>query len=379
MSIAVHVPGASPGRDRLDEVAAKLGRVRNALEGGGFGGAALRARRNFAWLTAGGDNHVAQNTEIGVATILVTPQRALVITPINEAAHVLEEELAGLEFETVTVPWDDPGAIDRVIRRRLGQDVRVARDGDLEPALVGLRSRLTQRELASIAASGALAAAAVTATICGTSPGETELGVAGRLVAELARRGLQAPVLLVASDERIARYRHPIPTAKVARESLMIALVAEHQGLHVALTRLAWLEGRPEADTMRRHAACQQVDSAFRAATVPGRTLAEVLAAGIAAYTAVGFAGEPRLHHQGGTIAYQPREVIATPAASERVEPSMAFAWNPSITGTKTEDTFLLQAGGPLLITCDDSWPVTTTGEPEIWIAGEHRSVGAGG
>lgn len=174
-------------------------------------------------------------------------------------------------------------------------------------------------------------------------------------------------MLLVASDERIARYGHPLPTSNRVRSSLIVVVVAERSGINVALTRLGWLDGQPDAETRRRFDACTRIFKAFRAATVPGRSLAEMLADGIAAYAETGYPQEPRLHHQGGTIAYQPREVLATLDSHVRIETSMAFAWNPSITGTKAEDTFLLRADGPETVTRDGRWPRDADGEPAIW------------
>jgi hypothetical protein len=38
-----------------------------------------------------------------------------------------------------------------------------------------------------------------------------------------------------------------------------------------------------------------------------------------------------------------------------------AFAWNPSITGTKSEDTMLLTAHGPLALSSTGQWPMIAT------------------
>jgi creatinase/prolidase-like protein len=58
-----------------------------------------------------------------------------------------------------------------------------------------------------------------------------------------------------------------------------------------------------------------------------------------------------RLHHQGGTTGYGSREIIATPDTHDPIVAGNAFAWNPSITGYKSEETFVLTEGGPEVVT----------------------------
>ncbi|MFN2484608.1 MAG: M24 family metallopeptidase, partial [Candidatus Limnocylindria bacterium] len=141
------------------------------------------------------------------------------------------------------------------------------------------------------------------------------------------------------------RYRHPLPTATAVRRRLMLVVVGERWGLHVAATRFAELEPR-EPNVARRFEAVAEVERAMHDATLPGASLGDVVTAAQAAYGRAGFRDEWRLHHQGGAIAYRGRETIAVPRDPTRIEPGMAFAWNPSITGTKVEETFLLRPDG---------------------------------
>jgi Xaa-Pro aminopeptidase len=354
-------------RLRRDEVALKLDRLRGLLERRGQA-AALRARRNVAWLTAGADTHVVRAAEDGVVTLLVTQRDVVALTAVNEAGRIRDEEMAGLGIEVVELPWQDPAALEAAIAARAGGPV--ADDRSLEPELRAIRSHLQPAEQDRLAAVGADTARVMTTLFRTVRPGEREATVAARLAEMLAEEGVVAPVLLAASDERIVRYRHPIPKSKRIDRSLMLVVVGERGGLHAALTRIAWLRGRPDDETLRRYEASCRVDAALRDATVPDRTLAQVLEAGIRAYAEVGFPDEWRLHHQGGTIAYQARETIATPASAETVEVGMAFAWNPSVAGTKAEETFVLRPDGRReIVTRDPAWPAGEDGTPSIWVA----------
>jgi Xaa-Pro dipeptidase len=43
---------------------------------------------------------------------------------------------------------------------------------------------------------------------------------------------------------------------------------------------------------------------------------------------------------------YASREVIATPSTDVPIEIGQAFSWNPSVTGAKSEETFVLTESG---------------------------------
>jgi antitoxin VapB len=75
------------------------------------------------------------------------------------------------------------------------------------------------------------------------------------------------------------------------------------------------------------------------------------------AYASAGFPTEWQLHHQGGPAAYEPREWVATPTSTEAVKVGQAYAWNPSITGAKSEDTILIGANSNEIMTEIPDWP----------------------
>lgn len=70
-----------------------------------------------------------------------------------------------------------------------------------------------------------------------------------------------------------------------------------------------------------------------------------------------GFGDEWRLHHQGGPAGYEAREYLATPSSEDEVHEGQVFAWNPSITGTKMEDSVLVGADENVVLTAIDGWP----------------------
>jgi Xaa-Pro aminopeptidase len=62
-------------------------------------------------------------------------------------------------------------------------------------------------------------------------------------------------------------------------------------------------------------------------------------------------AEEWKCHHQGGSIGYTGRDYRCHFQTPDIVQENQAFTWNPSLTGTKSEDTILAAARGMEMIT----------------------------
>ena len=155
--------------------------------------------------------------------------------------------------------------------------------------------------------------------------------------------------------ERLSRYRHPIPTAKKIEKTVMVVACPREYGLTIAVTRLLHFGKTLPSELRRKHDAVCRIDAAFHAATAPGQRWCDILKIGQQVYRETGFADEWKLHHQGGPMGYEGRDYLATPGETRRVVENQAVGWNPSITGTKSEDTIL--SSGEVL-TEMKNWPV---------------------
>ena len=121
-----------------------------------------------------------------------------------------------------------------------------------------------------------------------------------------------------------------------------MVVCAERGGLYANLTRFVDFE-QPDAETMRRRIACENVLRRMREeATRPGHTLAQAFSDCQRFYSEEGFPDRWRGHHQGGLTGYASREVVATSASAHPIEVGQAFTWNPSLPGAKAEETFFL-------------------------------------
>jgi Xaa-Pro aminopeptidase len=139
----------------------------------------------------------------------------------------------------------------------------------------------------------------------------------------------------------------------------MLIMCCRYKGLISSNTRLVHFGRLP--DELRHKAnVLAKVDAAVIDATRPGVALSEVFHILQAAYAEAGFPDEWQLHHQGGPASYEPREWLATPDTKDVVTLGQVYAWNPSITGTKSEDTILVGSTENEVITGFPDWPMIT-------------------
>ena len=312
----------------------------------------LRTYANFAWYTGGGDNRVDHSSPVGVADVVVTADADYVLTNTIEAARMQQEQTP--QLEVVSYPWYESG--QATLRRltgggRVGADVCMNGAEDTSAELKPLRYVLDEYAVERYRSVGADTLAAMTETAEGLRPGMTEHEAAGNLLEACRRRGLYAPVVMAAADDRIVRYRHPVSFLnQVMHHRVMLVVCAERGGLYANVTRFVHFV-EPDPEIQERFEGCESILRRMREeATRPGRTLADALHDCRRFYAEAGFPDEWKLHHQGGMTGYATREVVATPETHEQIELNQAFAWNPSITGAKAEETFVLTKEGGQVI-----------------------------
>lgn len=366
--------------EKQTEITEKLARVTRWLAAEKLGGVLLNAQHNFAWLTAGGRNGIDQSRDLGAGTLLVRADgRCFALANRIELTRLLTEELADGAWEAVEFPWEAERAQPLLVAERaqallepgaaLGSDLPLGNLRVVEGSFARLRYQLTLGEIERYRALGKTAGAALGAFVRTLQPGLSEQEIAGQATAALAAHGLAAVVNLVAADERLAQFRHPVPTARRWEKTVMVAVCARQGGLTVSLSRIVCAGAVPE-ELRRRTSLTAAVNAQLWAATQPGATGAELYEVAARSYAAAGFPGEESLHHQGGAIGYRTREWVAHPQSAEQVQTRQAFAWNPSITGTKVEETLLLADGAAEVVTTSPDWPLLEkrVGEQTYWL-----------
>jgi antitoxin VapB len=353
------------------ELEEKTRRLVAMLEGEKLGGVLLNAQHNFAWLTGGGSNGIDLSRENGAAYLFVRSDgKRFVLANNIEMPRLLAEELSTDDFEPVEFAWqDEKAAANFVIEKAkalhrggvIATDIAIdAATRTIEGKIAQCRYSLTADEKIRYRIHGRDAGVAVKNVIDRLTPGESEIEIAEKLRHEFARGGMATVVTLVAADERISQYRHPIPTDKRWEKTVMLVTCAKRRGLITSLSRIVCVGDVPDELKQKTEAAAY-VNACLLDATRPGTTGSELYTAAANAYAEKNFADEINKHHQGGAAGYKTREWVAHPQNTEVVQPNQAFAWNPSITGTKVEETCIASENGVEIITASPEFPQIAT------------------
>jgi Xaa-Pro aminopeptidase len=354
----------------LIELEEKTGRIVEMLSREELGGVLLNAQHNFSWITGGASNGIDLSRENGAASIFVRSDGKRFLLANNiEMPRMLAEEVSADDFEPVGYSWqDEKSSPDFLIAKAQSlTDSEVATDiaihssaRSIEGLMGKCRAVLTPDEVVRYKALGNDAGRAMRAVFDKISPDETEIQIAAKMRDELAAHEIQSVVTLVATDDRLEKFRHPVPTKNRWNRTLMLVTCAKRGGLITSLSRIACAGKVPEELVAKTEAAAF-VNAALWDATVAGATGAELYRVASETYSKCGFADEINKHHQGGATGYRTRDWVAHPRSADVVHTAQAFAWNPSITGTKVEETVIITTSGIETITTSPDFPAIVT------------------
>jgi Xaa-Pro aminopeptidase len=380
------------GTERGDAGEAQLGHRRKRLSAfldrEGLDAVWFGKPNAFAWLT-GGSNVVDRDADVGVAAAgYLRKEGFVVVTDTIEAERLADEEVPAA-FDIESVPWYESSLASAVADATPGDG---AADFDV-PGLETLdasrlRRPLSPDDIERYRALGREVAAALERVAVELRPDDTEREVAAGLQVALSTREIESPVVLVGGAERAQSYRHYTPSRSELGSYALLSVTAERGGLYASATRTVAFDGAPEWLEDRHHKA-MRVEATALAATREASggdgngsgdgsgsgDAGDIFSAIADAYDDLGAPGEWRKHHQGGAAGFSGREWFVTPDGDERVDAPMAYAYNPTVRGAKSEDTALVTDDGVEILTRTGEWPTRTVSSCDGEFAVERHAV----
>jgi len=333
----------------------KRARIKALLAEKGLDALVLRKGANVAWII-GGRAHIPTTLELSCMDVIVYPDRIVVVTNKIEAQRLKDEELSGDE-ELIVVNWFEGRDAQLPKGPKIGVDGVDGERTNIQGEIENLRRKLNEFEIARLKEIGSDATQALEEAMLDIDSDANEVEVAGEMAEELWERNLEPVVLLVAGEDRIKKYRHPLPTTAKVGNLVMGVICARRKGLIASVTRLVHF-GELKSEIRENYIKLLNVESAFLDGTKPGATLADAFKAGQVEYLKQGFErDEWTNHHQGGPTGYLPRDFTAHEKTNQLIEVRNAIAWNPSAAGLKVEDTLVVTESGFDFVTGSSEWP----------------------
>jgi Xaa-Pro aminopeptidase len=350
------------------ELEQKLSRIRLMMAANNYDAVHIAQLGNLSWLLCGADM-VVSLIDGPVAEAIVTQKSVTVVASSIEQPRLEEEELPkGVEL--VYTPWYDSSAKEKTLKELLTGKVLSDTAGrgfdtkDFWP----LRVPLTMEEIERYRKISKEASEIFTEGLQMIKPGLTEHQVIGLLAEGLRAKGMQPVVMLAASDDRLERYKHPLPSNNKIQKRFMAVTCVRKHGLIASITRFISFGGE-SSEHQKRYTKLLEVEKTILDYTKHGLIIAEVFREIQAAYAKAGREVAWSEHHQGGPAGYYTRDVVATPSDNRMLVDGSAYAWNPSLPGVKVEDTILLLNDKLEVLTEDPRWPLREVGgrkRPEV-------------
>jgi antitoxin VapB len=329
--------------------------IRDLMQDKGLEAVVLRRNPNLAWAIAG-RAHVPTTIDAACFDLVITQDSATAITNVVEAPRLVAEELPS-EITVKTVPWSQGRDPLLPVGAKVGSDQPGSDRVDLGVEIEVIRGSLIAEDVARFKEICLDAAIALGGAMKEISQTDREIDVAGLITRSLWRANLEIAFLGVAGQERVEKYRHPLPTNSLVGNRVSASICAKRKGLIASVTRIVTF-GPVAPESVARYEGIYQVEAAMFDATVVGKAFSDPINAAIAAYPAAGFdKDEWQKHHQGGPTGYLPRDWPANQSSTRTIAENQPIAWNPTGAGWKAEDTILATKSGVNILTNDPEWP----------------------
>lgn len=343
-----------------EELKIKHDKVKVFIKSNNLEGVILSKLKNFAWYTGGKDVHGSIMSDEGLASLFVTEDKTYLVCNNVEKQRMINEIINDTDIEIIYYNWYESDLLSTILKikpnTKLASDSIIPGTKSLNPDFEKLKCSLSQNEIERYRWLGREGATCLEEVAKSIKVGDTDWSMEAKLKEKVSEKGMTPVVIMAGTDKRVLDYRHPIAIGKKVEEYAMLVLMAMKWGLMIAATRIVSLKPLSE-EIKRRHDSSMKVDAVLILNTKPGAKAGDVLKKGIEAYESEGFKDEWKEHFQGGPTGYNIRDYFVNPDTEEIIQENQPFAWNPSIKGTKSEDTVLVSSSGNEIITYTGNWP----------------------
>ena len=346
------------GSDMTEELKEKFTRVRELLKKLKLDGILMTQTPNFYWITGGKNDIVDSGSGNAASRVLLLDDKAYVFCNSSEFYRVSEEELPDDAFEKVMYYWhyNEAEVIGKYMEgKKIGSDNGDFGTENIAHEIQKMRYVLTEAERARMMEIGPECAKILEDCVREVKKGQTELEIAGFVNAAFTAKGYTIPVCLVGSDERLLKYRHPLPKDKKIENIIMVAICPQKYGLTISISRIKSFV-KLSKEIKDKYDALLKIDATYIVNTKAGVLSRDILQKAYEVYKETGYEKDFHLHHQGGALGYLTRDYCTNFRTEEVVQNHQGYSWNPTISGVKIEDTYVIEGEAQNIVSYSGNW-----------------------
>lgn len=339
----------------MSEFATKVASIRELLASKKLESAVIRRNPNLAWLIAG-RVHVPSAIDAACFDLVISQDDVYAVTNAIEAPRLIAEEFPATLAVKIVEWW---GSRDSLLPTgdKVGSDQAGAGRVDIGREIEILRQQLSSVDINRLQEVAVDSSMALGEALKKVEKSDREIDVAGRISQALWKSNLELVFLGIAGEDRVKKYRHPLPTTSLVGNRVVASICARRKGLIASVTRIVTFGDLSES-ALNEYTSLLRVEAAIFDATRVGAAFSTPLEAAIRAYPENGFdTDEWQRHHQGGPTGFLPRDWPATPTSQHLILANQAISWNPTGKGWKVEDTIITTDTDIKILSLDSSWP----------------------
>lgn len=346
----------------IAEVREKRIRVTDYLVRNDYDAFIIGRQDNFAWFTCGGNNRVLTTSETGFTILVVTKDACYAVSQVMDGPRVFDEELEGLDIQPVFLKWYEESrekkAMDLVPGLRVLSDIPLPGAAYLPGEIYNLHYPLTAKEIDKCRWIGKETERIIRKVADEIKPGMTEHEAEAMFLYEYGLINATPEVLLVGSDERIPKYRHPNPSDKKMGRFVLLHPGLRKWGLHANVTRLVYFGDRVPDDIAEKYETASMLEAWAISMCRTGERFGRILEVRKQLLAEKGYGDEWKLHYPGGITGYLLCDPTVCATPGKTVEINQVYDWFVTITGVKVEELSANTEKGREVLSVAGFWPV---------------------
>jgi Xaa-Pro dipeptidase len=345
---------------KLGDKDIKLHRIREYINQYGYTGMVLSRQDNFNWITGGGNSRVVVPKEEGFGTIVVTPESVFMVAQVMDGSRIMDEELHDLEAEYIPLRWYEESVNERAVKlagERPVSDVNIAGSEYKLKDIYHLHFPLTEQEIERLKRLGEKSDYIINKVAKEIKPGMVDYEAEAMLLYEYAKENIQCDVLLIGTDERIYKYRHPSPVGRRLGNYVFLHPAVRSGGLHCNITRSIYFGDTLPSDIDRAYSAVSQIEAYCMSMCRTGNRWSDILEGQKRLLKELDFEEEWKGHYPGGRTGYFVCQADLSLNRENRISNNEAYDWFITVTGAKVEELSINHNGSLSICSHTGLWP----------------------